>query len=199
MSFTELDLHKNNIAKTLGKLLPEIDPNVSWADYIPGDALHTGTPLVAIGLQSGSVKYVDVSNKSPFKLVNEVLNAMDDYCLDVQFLNSRQVEEVAGDVALLAKDRAKVASETLEKLKHSKISMKECLAIVKEAQKLGVFPPFFPLTNGPNGIAPELLENFLKTNKATFVDTQILADLVDEQIKKNEITKNANEKMLERE
>lgn len=182
MSFRKVDLQRNNIVKKLGFLLPQIDSRVIWADYIPGTAVKTGQSLVAIGIENGDIKYVDISKKSPFKLVNEVLNAMDDYCLEVQFLNSRQVSIIKEDIFLLAKNRAKIANETLIILRESTLTPKECADIVRKAQELGIFPDFFPATNKPEGISIEMLEKFLKTTAATIIDTQILSDLVKEQI-----------------
>lgn len=184
MGFREIDLQRNAIVKKLGALLTQIDPRVKWADYVPGGVTKTGRPLMIIGTESG-VKYVDVGNLSPFKLVNEVLNAMDDYCLDVQFLNERQCREIEGDIAMLAKDRARVADHTLSMLSES-IEEKDCLAIVRKAQEAEVFPQFFPLTEEPDGITTETIRKFLTTNSATFVDTQIIADLVEEQLKTKE-------------
>lgn len=185
MGFKNSDLQRNNIVKKLGALLPQIDPRVKWTDYIPEAVIHTGDALVAIGMDNGCVKYINISGKSPFKLVNEVLNAMDDYRLDVQFLNARQMKEIEADINMLAKDRAKVAADILEMLEESHLSNSDCLSIVAKAQSAGIFPEFFPETEELKGVTIDILKKFLKTNAATFIDTQIISDLVIEQIEKN--------------
>ena len=104
-SIDERDAKRNAIVKDMDSLLRKIDPRVTWIDYIPGKYISTNWDLVAIGVDS-KVKYVDVTGKSPFKLVNEVLNAMDDFRLDVQFLNNRQFAFVEKDLSQLAKIRS---------------------------------------------------------------------------------------------
>lgn len=182
MAFKEIDLQRNNLTKKLGALLPQIDPKVCWVDYIPKDALKTGESLVAIGMKEGSVKYVNVTNKSPFKMINEVLNAMDDYHLEVQFLNARQMSIIADDIAILAKDRMKIANDTLAMLEENYFSEEDCLEIIIKAQNAGIFPDFFPETENQVKVTSEMLERFLKTNQATFIDTQIISDLITEQL-----------------
>lgn len=176
-----LDIKRNNISKKLAVLLPEIDPRVSWVEYIPRDALTTGQVLVAIGMINGCVKYIDVHKLSPFKLINKVMNAMDDYCPTVQFLNERQINAVSGDIALLAQDRAVVAKEALERI--PELSDECCKRIVMKAQKDGVLPPFFP-DNPDTYVTSKVLSDFLKSKEATFMDVQILSDLIKKELEK---------------
>lgn len=182
MAFKEIDLERNKIVKRLGSLLPQIDPRVKWADYIPADCITTGQSLIAIGLTNGRVKYVDTTNKSPFKLVNEVLNAMDDYCLTTMFLNDRQMSVIENDIASLAKDRAIVAHEAFRVLALHNFTKEDCLEIITKAQKAEVFPAFFPNTSPV--VDKKMIEKFLKGYQATFIDTQIITELIKKQAEK---------------
>lgn len=195
MSFSEIEIQNNNIVRNMGHLLSQIDPRVRWTDYIPADALHIGHSLVAIGMSNNKVKYVDVSeffdtrytackkmtkDLSPFKLVNRVLNAMDDYHLEVQFLTNHQLSFVTEDIAKLAKDRALIAKQTADILRYENV---DCAHIVYKAQELGIFPEFFP--NQPDTeITGDMLADFIENCRATFIDTQIIAELVEEELEK---------------
>lgn len=185
--FSNQDYQRNNIAKKLGGLLPEIDPRVLWVDYIPGDALRNGTPLIAIGIDK-TVKYVDISDLSPFKVVNRVLNAMDDYCLQVQFLNDRQVREIQEDLGNLALDRTEVASEALRLLRVSGFDSTICTRIAVKAVEKGILPSFFP-DNKEVEITSDILRHFLRNNRTTFMDTQILTDFIKEELRERFVEK----------
>ena len=197
MAIDEKILQNNNIIRNLGHLLSQIDPRVRWTDYIPGTALKSGHSLVAIGKKDCSIRYVDISDYcdrkdigilrddlSPFKLVNRVLNAMDDYHLETQFLTQKQLNYIKDDIANLAKDRATIAKQTADLLRFSNI---DCFPIIFKAQELGIFPQFFPKDFKEEEITGDMLADFIENCRATFIDTQIIADLVEERIKIQEM------------
>lgn len=81
---TETDIQRNEIVKELGRLLPKIDPRVSWAEYIPKSA-GLPFPVIVICIEN-KLKFVEILPESHFKMTKRIINAMDDYCFDVQFL-----------------------------------------------------------------------------------------------------------------
>lgn len=178
--FLETDDLRNRVTKELGGLLPTLDERILWTDYIPGSALRTNTPLVAIGY-ADKVRYVDVSHLSPFKMVNEVMNALDDYCPQVQFLSPRQVAVLQEDLDQLALDRTQVVSDALHMMQNPAVTIDDCCRIAKEASRIGIFPKYFP---DPDASASgNVILNFLRSRQATFMDAQMLTEMLTEVIK----------------
>ena len=178
ITINEKDTHRNAIIKDMDSLLRKIDPRVSWTDYIPGKYLSTGWDLVAIGV-GNTAKYVNVSDKSPFKLVNEVLNAMDDYRLDTQFLNNRQFAMIESDIMKLTKTRILLISNAKKLL--NDLSNEDCLNILYQAQEKGYLPRLYleDIENYNGSEAKNLLMKDLETNKATLLDTMAISELIE--------------------
>lgn len=177
--FKEGDVLRNEITKKLSGLLPTLDPKISWVDYVPGDALVTRTPLVAIGFGDG-VKYVNVDGLSPFKMVNEVMNALDDYCLPVQFLGPRSLSVIQEDLERLAIDRTEVTANALSVMKSFLLKDEDFEEIIRNASEMGILPKYFPDENAK--AKKEVLREFLKHSRATFMDTQTLAMELEEKL-----------------
>ena len=179
--FFEDDVQRNTLVKKLGGLLPTLDHSIEWVDYIPGTAVRTNTPLIVLGY-ADKVKYVNVKGLSPFKMVNEVMNALDDYCPQVQFMTPRQLREIQEDLERLAIDRTLVTKDTLAILESGKLTPKDCTYVAKTASEMEILPSFFP---DEKAVADgKVLETFLKTSRATFMDTQMLADMLKEMDRK---------------
>lgn len=105
---TRTDMQRNEIAKDLRSLLPKIDPRVKWVDYIPEAA---GLPFSVIAICVGNrVKYVDIYSESHFKMMKRVINAMDDYCFDVQFLTDSKVSMINDTLAEIMERKTMVAN-----------------------------------------------------------------------------------------
>lgn len=183
------DVERNTLVKKLGGLLPAIDPRIEWVDYVPGTAVKTNTPLVVVGY-ADKVRYVDVKGLSPFKMINEVMNALDDYHPQVQFLSERKLAVIEDDLERLAMDRMEVTDEALRILarktesdgkKRYLLSKSDCSGITKLASEMEILPMFFPdkeVLAGRN-----VLSEFLRHNRATFMDTQMLTDMLREKEK----------------
>lgn len=194
MKFEPEDIRRNSIAKQLGGLLPQIDTNVSWVDYVPAKALSIGHSLIAIGMKDGRVKYVDIHKRDPFHLVGTVLNAMDDYNLEIQFLNAKQMKEIEHDLSVLATDRLEMAAKGLLMLEE--LSDEDKAEIVNAAIDYKIFPNFFPNKTQDTSVLAPLIEKFIVTNSATLVDTQILFNLI---CGKSEEKKKSCENVVEKE
>lgn len=178
-SINERDAKRNAIVKDMDSLLRKIDSRVTWIDYIPGKYISTNWDLVAIGVDS-KVKYVNVTGKSPFKLVNEVLNAMDDFRLDVQFLNNRQFAFIEKDISQLAKIRALLIANANQLITH--LSKEDCVTILHNAQENGFLPRFYleDLEKYDNSDPKKLLMQNFESYNATLLDTVAIAKMVED-------------------
>lgn len=178
-NISQNDMKRNSIIKDMDELLRKIDPRVTWIDYIPGKYISTEWDLVAVGVGS-KVKYVNVTGKSPFKLVNEVLNAMDDYRLDTQFLNSRQFALIEKDITKLAKIRALLIANANHLVQY--LSNEDCKNILHNAQENGFLPHYSleDLEKYDNSDPKKMLMKNMESYNSTLLDTVAITKMVED-------------------
>lgn len=192
---SQYDINKNKIIKDLGLLLPQLDNRVSWVDYIPKRKLSTKQDIVILGLKNGKVKYIDITGESHFDLVNKILNTMNDWNMENQFLSTKKVTQIEPEIYKLSRQTSYLNNKILQALSNKEISDKECEDFVLKAQAYGVFPDFF-IPNLSHDINAQTLSDFLKTNKATFIDTELLLALFENELEQH-ILKESEDKIEE--
>lgn len=161
----------NLVVKDLDRVLRKIDDRVRWADYIPAEYLSTGQDLVAIGMNDGRTKYVDITNESPFSIVGKVCNTLDDYQIDKQFLNDRQFALVKDDICHVAKKRHDLVTATIELLQYGELNDEACLEIYDHAQMIGAVPESFPANSVNEEDARQIIIDFLQTDASSITDS----------------------------
>ena len=175
------DIDKNKIIKDLGLLLPQLDSRVSWVDYVPRRKLSTNQDIVILGLKNGKVKYIDITGESHFDLVNKILNTMNDWNRENQFLNTRRAALIEPEIYRLSRQTSYLNNKILQALSNKEITNEECEDFVLKAQAYGVFPDFF-IPNLSHEINVHTLSDFLKTNKSTFIDTELLSAIFENEL-----------------
>ena len=175
------DIDKNKIIKDLGLLLPQLDSRVSWVDYVPRRKLSTNQDIVILGLKNGKVKYIDITGESHFDLVNKILNTMNDWNMENQFLNTRRAALIEPEIYRLSRQTSYLNNKILQALSNKEITNEECEDFVLKAQAYGVFPDFF-IPNLSHEINVHTLSDFLKTNKSTFIDTELLSAIFENEL-----------------
>lgn len=178
---SKTDIDKNKIIKDLGLLLPQLDNRVSWVDYIPRRKLSTNQDIVILGLKNGKVKYIDITGESHFDLVNKILNTMNDWNMENQFLNTRKAALIEPEIYRLSRQTSYLNNKILQALSNKEITNEECEDFVLKAQAYGVFPDFF-IPNLSHEINVHTLSDFLKTNKSTFIDTELLSAIFENEL-----------------
>lgn len=178
---SKTDIDKNKIIKDLGLLLPQLDNRVSWVDYIPRRKLSTNQDIVILGLKNGKVKYIDITGESHFDLVNKILNTMNDWNMENQFLNTRRAALIEPEIYRLSRQTSYLNNKILQALSNKEITNEECEDFVLKAQAYGVFPDFF-IPNLSHEINVHTLSDFLKTNKSTFIDTELLSAIFENEL-----------------
>lgn len=173
-----IDTQRNLIIKEMDVLLRTIDPRVTWIDYIPGHFMNVEFDLAVIGV-GNTAKYVDVTKKSSFKVVNEILNAMDDYRVDTQFLNNRQVAAIATNISDLSKNRVLLISNTNKILDN--LTENDCSYILHNAQKEGYLTRFYleDIECRTEYSSKQLLLKEINSNKLTLIDTIALTKMIE--------------------
>ena len=131
------DKQLNKIAKSMAILLPEIDPKVSWVDFLP---LYSGTKLFAVGFKKGKVKYADVTNMCPFDAASHVMGCMEDENFGKQFLSERKIELLKDEIADFAKEASYKKDSSLEKV-GDEYSVTDAKKLINRCCKSGVLPP----------------------------------------------------------
>ena len=192
---SKTDIDKNKIIKDLGLLLPQLDSRVSWVDYIPRRKLSTNQDIVILGLKNGKVKYIDITGESHFDLVNKILNTMNDWNMENQFLNTRRATLIEPEIYRLSRQTSYWNNKILQALSNKEISNEECEDFVLKAQTYGVFPDFF-IPNLSHEINVHTLSDFLKTNKSTFIDTELLSAIFENELE-NHIKKKSEQEFEE--
>ena len=192
---SKTDIDKNKIIKDLGLLLPQLDSRVSWVDYIPRRKLSTNQDIVILGLKNGKVKYIDITGESHFDLVNKILNTMNDWNMENQFLNTRRAALIEPEIYRLSRQTSYWNNKILQALSNKEISNDECEDFVLKAQTYGVFPDFF-IPNLSHEINVHTLSDFLKTNKSTFIDTELLSAIFENELE-NHIEKKSEQEFEE--
>lgn len=192
---SKTDIDKNKIIKDLGLLLPQLDSRVSWVDYIPRRKLSTNQDIVILGLKNGKVKYIDITGESHFDLVNKILNTMNDWNMENQFLNTKRTALIEPEIYRLSRQTSYLNNKILQALSNKEISNEECEDFVLKAQTYGVFPDFF-IPNLSHEINVHTLSDFLKTNKSTFIDTELLSAIFENELE-NHIEKEPEQKFEE--
>ena len=178
---SKTDIDKNKIIKDLGLLLPQLDSRVSWVDYVPRRKLSTNQDIVILGLKNGKVKYIDITGESHFDLVNKILNTMNDWNMENQFLNTRRAALIEPEIYRLSRQTSYLNNKILQALSNKEITNEECEDFVLKAQAYGVFPDFF-IPNLSHEINVHTLSDFLKTNKSTFRDTELLSAIFENEL-----------------
>ena len=178
---SKTDIDKNKIIKDLGLLLPQLDSRVSWVDYVPRRKLSTNQDIVILGLKNGKVKYIDITGESHFDLVNKILNTMNDWNMENQFLNTRRAALIEPEIYRLSRQTSYLNNKILQALSNKEITNEECEDFVLKAQAYGVFPDFF-IPNLSHEINVHTLSDFLKTNKSTFIDTELLSAIFENEL-----------------
>lgn len=178
---SKTDIDKNKIIKDLGLLLPQLDNRVSWVDYIPRRKLSANQDIVILGLKNGKVKYIDITGESHFDLVNKILNTMNDWNMENQFLNTRRAALIEPEIYRLSRQTSYLNNKILQALSNKEITNEECEDFVLKAQAYGVFPDFF-IPNLSHEINVHTLSDFLKTNKSTFIDTELLSAIFENEL-----------------
>lgn len=170
---TRTDLQRNEIVKDLKVLLPKIDPRVKWVDYIPKAA---GLPFSVVAICVGNkVKYVDIFSESHFKMMKRVINAMDDYCFDVQFLTDSKVAMMKDALAMIAEQKTIVANRIVDIFQNEDIDISVFRKITS------ILSPNTEVTDSKLG--KQLYANIWS---ATCIDLQSCMDLIEEHLKSKE-------------
>lgn len=178
-------LQTNAIVKDLDILLRKIDKRVSWVDFIPQEMFDDAAQksgfakdLVVIGYKNGQTKYADVSGEKPFNVVRDVCNALDDFCVEKQFMRVAQIASIQENLKKIASQRSENAAKALSLLEE--LSDDACLEIYDTAQILGYVPPSYPANTVQEKDAKKVLIDYLKTDGASFIDTLMLLQKTEE-------------------
>lgn len=185
----EKDLQTNAIVKDLDILLRKIDKRVAWVDFIPKELFDdiakkngSARDLVVIGYKNGQTKYTDVSGEEPFSVVRNVCNALDDFCVEKQFMRAAQITSIQDNLKKIASARTQNSAKIITLL-HD-LSDDACMEIYDSAQVLGYMPTSYPTNAVRVKDAKKVLSEYIKTDSSSFVDTILMLKKTEEMYEK---------------
>ena len=183
------DLQINAIVKDLDVLLRKIDKRVAWVDFIPKELFDetaksngSARDLVVIGYKNGQTKYADVSGEEPFSVVRNVCNALDDFCVEKQFMRAAQLESIQENLKKIASSRTQNSAKIISILQD--LSNESCMEIYDSAQALGYIPASYPANAVKIKDAKKVLSEYMKTDSSSFVDTILMLKKTEEMYEK---------------
>lgn len=91
---TKENIEKNKLVKNFLCILKEIDKDVTKIEYLPSSITALPKNLILINFKEKGPRYLEINNVSPFKFISEIMKAMDNYNLDVQFLSKKKTQKI---------------------------------------------------------------------------------------------------------
>ena len=163
----------NKIAKSMNILLPTVDKEVSWVDFLP---ISSGLKLIAVGYKKGAVKYADVSGLCPFDAASHVVGCMEDANFDKQFLWGKKLEAVRPLVSDFAKEAA-YKKDVIIRQTEGFAKKGEVKKVLERCEKSGVFSPLVRKHVNKENL-PSFFKKCVESTTLTSYDLFLLYDAV---------------------